>query len=205
MIGLRVNDINVEVLKGSTIMDACERAGYYVPRYCYHSRLKIAGNCRMCLVELEGSVKPVVGCAMPAGEGMRIYTDTSLVKKAREGVIEYLLLNHPLDCPICDQGGECDLQDQGMLYGSDRSRFLEKRKEVEEKDLGPLVSTVMTRCIECTRCVRFSSEVAGKELGMVGRGGNVEISMYNGVMGSLSNMSGNIIDLCPVGYCAISV
>ncbi len=194
-----VNDINLEVPEGSTVMHACEMAGEEVPRFCYHDRLSIAGNCRMCLVEVEKSPKPVASCAMPVMENMIIKTDTEKVKKARKGVMEFLLINHPLDCPICDQGGECDLQDQSIYYGKSISRFNEKKRAVEEKNFGPLIKTVMTRCIHCTRCVRFMDEVAGShELGAINRGENMEIttSIKNGLS---SELSGNIIDLCPVG------
>ncbi len=168
-------------------------------RFCYHQRLSIAGNCRMCLVEVEKSPKPVASCAMPANPGMNIKTNTPLVKKAREGVMEFLLANHPLDCPICDQGGECDLQDQAMMFGSDRSRFTEAKRTVVDKNLGPLVKTVMTRCIHCTRCVRFAKEVAGiEDLGVTGRGRDAEIGTY--VQKTMqSELSGNVVDLCPVG------
>ena len=163
------------------------------------SVLLIAGNCRMCLVEIEKSPKPQASCAIPVMPGMKIFTDTPLVKKAREGVLEFLLLNHPLDCPICDQGGECDLQDQAMVFGSDRSRFFERKRGVEDKNLGPLVKTIMTRCIHCTRCVRFATEVAGVEvLGTTSRGIDTEIGTYVEKMFD-SELSGNIIDLCPVG------
>eukprot|EP00898_Chlorokybus_atmophyticus_P005067 jgi/Chlat1/5561/Chrsp369S05353 len=194
-----VDGDSVQVPKGVTVLQACEAAGIDIPRFCYHQRLSIAGNCRMCLVEVEKSPKPVASCAMPAMPGMKIKTGTPLVKKAREGVMEFLLLNHPLDCPICDQGGECDLQDQSMIYGSDRGRFTEYKRSVVDKNLGPLVKTVMTRCIHCTRCVRFSAEVAGVEdLGMTGRGTNSEIGTYVERLMS-SELSGNVIDLCPVG------
>ena len=167
--------------------------------FCYHQRLSIAGNCRMCVVEVEKSPKPVASCAMPAGPGMNIKTDTPLVKKAREGVMEFLLLNHPLDCPICDQGGECDLQDQAMAFGSDRGRFAEAKRSVADKDVGPLVKTVMTRCIHCTRCVRFATEIAGvQDMGITGRGNASEVGTY--ISKALtSELSGNLIDLCPVG------
>lgn len=169
----------VEVPKGVTIIQACEIAGVEVPRFCYHERLSIAGNCRMCLVEVERSPKLVASCAMAVMDDMVIKTNTEKVKKAREGVLEFLLLNHPLDCPICDQGGECDLQDQAMVFGSDRGRFYESKRSVEDKYCGPLVKTIMTRCIHCTRCVRFGTEVAGVEqLGTTGRGTETEISMY---------------------------
>jgi NADH dehydrogenase (ubiquinone) Fe-S protein 1 len=170
----------------------------YVPRFCFHDRLSIAGNCRMCLVEV-GAPKPVASCAMPAMPNMRIQTETDVVKTAREGVMEFLLANHPLDCPICDQGGECDLQDQAMEFGSDRSRFKEVKRAVEDKDLGPVVKTVMTRCIHCTRCVRYTDEVAGiQTMGVTGRGQGAEIGTY--VNATLdTEMAGNVIDLCPVG------
>jgi NADH-quinone oxidoreductase chain G len=187
------------VEKGCTVLQACEEAGIHVPRFCYHDRLSIAGNCRMCLVEVEKSPKPVASCAMPAMPGMKISTNTPLVHKAREGVMEFLLANHPLDCPICDQGGECDLQDQSMAFGSDKSRLREIKRTVEDKNIGPLVKTVMTRCIHCTRCIRFSTEVAGvTDLGATGRGNNMEIGTYvDKVLDS--ELSGNVIDLCPVG------
>ncbi|WIA32206.1 hypothetical protein OEZ86_003055 [Tetradesmus obliquus] len=194
-----VNDEPVNILKGSTVLQACDAAGIDIPRFCYHHRLSIAGNCRMCLVEVEKSPKPVASCAMPAGPGMKIKTDTPLVKKAREGVMEFLLINHPLDCPICDQGGECDLQDQAMVFGSDRSRFVEVKRTVDDKNLGPMVKTVMTRCIHCTRCVRFSKEVAGvPDMGVTGRGRDSEIGTYVERL-LVSELSGNVIDLCPVG------
>ncbi|XP_051117390.1 NADH dehydrogenase [ubiquinone] iron-sulfur protein 1, mitochondrial [Andrographis paniculata] len=194
-----VDGYPVKIPKGMTVLQACEVAGVDIPRFCYHSRLSIAGNCRMCLVEVEKSPKPVASCAMPALPGMKIKTDTPIAKKAREGVMEFLLMNHPLDCPICDQGGECDLQDQSMAFGSDRSRFTEMKRSVVDKNLGPLVKTVMTRCIQCTRCVRFATEVAGvQDLGMLGRGSGEEIGTYvEKVM--TSELSGNVIDICPVG------
>ena len=196
---LTVNDIEVDVEDGSTVLHACEAAGVEIPRFCYHDRLSIAGNCRMCLVDMERAPKPIASCAMPAGDGMVIRTDTDRVKKAREGVMEFLLINHPLDCPICDQGGECDLQDQAMGYGLDGSRFSENKRAVDNKHMGPLISTVMTRCIHCTRCVRFASEVAGvPELGAIGRGETMEITTY--LEKTLaSELSANVIDLCPVG------
>src|SRR6056300_614167 len=196
---VKVDGVEIEVENGTTVLQACEIAGKEVPRFCYHERLSIAGNCRMCLVEMERSPKPVASCAMPAGNGMVIKTDTPMVKKAREGVMEFMLINHPLDCPICDQGGECDLQDQAMGYGHDASRFSDTKRAVENKNMGPLVNTVMTRCIHCTRCVRFSTEVAGvPEIGAIGRGEDMEITTY--LEAALdSEMSGNVIDLCPVG------
>ena len=196
---LTIDGREIEVAQGMTVLQACELAGVDVPRFCYHDRLAIAGNCRMCLVEMERSPKPIASCAMPAGDGMVIKTDTALVKKAREGVMEFLLINHPLDCPICDQGGECDLQDQAMAFGRGSKRFGEHKRAVKEKDLGPLVKTYMTRCIHCTRCVRFLDDIAGvTELGVVNRGEHLEIDTY--IEKALSSeLSGNIIDLCPVG------
>ncbi|XP_039144727.1 NADH dehydrogenase [ubiquinone] iron-sulfur protein 1, mitochondrial [Dioscorea cayenensis subsp. rotundata] len=194
-----VDGYPVKIPKGMTVLQACEVAGVDIPRFCYHSRLSIAGNCRMCLVEVEKSPKPVASCAMPALPGMKIKTNTPVAKKAREGVMEFLLMNHPLDCPICDQGGECDLQDQSMAFGSDRGRFTEMKRSVVDKNLGPLVKTVMTRCIQCTRCVRFASEIAGvQDLGMLGRGSGEEIGTYVEKL-MTSELSGNVIDICPVG------
>ncbi len=196
---LIVDGIEVEVENGATLLQACEEAGAEIPRFCYHERLSIAGNCRMCLVEVEKSPKPVASCAMPAADGMVVHTKTEQVKRAREGVMEFLLINHPLDCPICDQGGECDLQDQSMAYGVDGSRFHENKRAVEEKYMGPLVKTVMTRCIHCTRCIRFSQEVAGvPELGAIGRGEDMEITTYL-EHALTSELSANVVDLCPVG------
>jgi NADH-quinone oxidoreductase subunit G len=196
---LTVDGQEVEVPAGSTVLQACEAAGREIPVFCFHQRLNIAGNCRMCLVEMEKSPKPIASCAMPAGEGMVIKTDTPLVHKARKGVLEMLLINHPLDCPICDQGGECDLQDLTLFYGPDHSRFKENKRTVVDKHLGPLVSTHMTRCIHCTRCIRFLNEIAGiEELGATGRGEHMEIGTWieRAVM---SELQGNIIDICPVG------
>ena len=196
---LTIDDREIEVEDGLTVMQACEYAGIEIPHFCFHERLQIAGNCRMCLVEIERSPKPVASCAMTVFEGMVIKTDTDQVKKAREGVMEFLLVNHPLDCPICDQGGECDLQDQAFKYGKGGSRYLENKRAVRDKNLGPLVKTQMTRCIHCTRCIRFATEVAGvTEIGAIGRGENMEITSY--LEKTLtSELSGNIIDLCPVG------
>ena len=196
---LTVNGVEVEVPAGASVLQACEESGAEVPRFCYHERLSIAGNCRMCLVEMERSPKLIASCAMPAGEGMVIRTDSELVKKSREGVMEFLLINHPLDCPICDQGGECDLQDQAMAFGHHSSRYDENKRAVEDKYMGPLVKTIMTRCIHCTRCVRFSTEVAGvTDMGLLGRGENAEITTY--LEKALdSELSANVIDLCPVG------
>jgi NADH-quinone oxidoreductase subunit G len=197
---VKVDGVEIEVPQGATVLQACEMAGKEVPRFCYHERLTIAGNCRMCLVEVKpGPPKPQASCALPASEGQEITTTSELVKKAREGVMEFLLINHPLDCPICDQGGECDLQDQAMAYGRGHSRFAENKRAVTEKYMGPVVKTQMTRCIQCTRCVRFAEEVAGvEEIGLVGRGENEEITSY--LEGTLtSELSGNVVDLCPVG------
>ena len=199
MIKLLVDGKEIEVDDGSTVMQACEKTGVEIPRFCFHDRLSIAGNCRMCLVEIEGSPKPIASCAMPATEGMKVLTGSSTVKKAREGVMEFLLINHPLDCPICDQGGECDLQDQALFYGRGMSRYEEDKRAVDNKSFGPLIKTIMTRCIHCTRCVRFMDEVAGVyELGAIGRGEDMEI-FSNSESGLSGELSGNIIDLCPVG------
>ena len=196
---LTIDGLEIEVPPGSTVLQACEAAGREIPIFCFHQRLNIAGNCRMCLVEMERSPKPIASCAMPAGDGMVIKTDTPLVHKARKNVLEMLLINHPLDCPICDQGGECDLQDLTLFYGPDHSRFKENKRSVTDKYLGPLISTHMNRCIHCTRCIRFLDEVAGvQELGMVHRGEHEEISTW--IERALhSELQGNIIDLCPVG------
>ena len=198
-VNVTVDGVAVEVEPGTTILQACEAAGVEIPRFCYHERLSVAGNCRMCLVEVEKAPKPVASCAMPVAPDMVVNTQSESVKSAREGVMEFLLINHPLDCPICDQGGECDLQDQALGYGVDSSRFEDNKRAVEEKEMGPLVKTVMTRCIHCTRCVRFATEVAGvPEIGAIGRGEDMEITTY--LEASLeSEMSGNVIDLCPVG------
>ncbi len=196
---LSVDGIEVEVPAGATVLQACEAAGAEIPRFCYHERLSIAGNCRMCLVEMEKAPKPVASCAMPAADGQVVFTRSAKVKKAREGVMEFLLINHPLDCPICDQGGECDLQDQALAYGRGGSRYEENKRAVTEKFMGPLVKTVMTRCIHCTRCVRFAEEIAGvEEIGAVGRGESMQITSYL-EKAITSEVSGNIIDLCPVG------
>ncbi|WP_020398875.1 NADH-quinone oxidoreductase subunit NuoG [Kordiimonas gwangyangensis] len=196
---LTIDGKEVTVEAGTTVLQACEEIGIEVPRFCYHERLSIAGNCRMCLVDMERSPKPIASCAMPAGDGMVIHTNTERVKKAREGVMEFLLINHPLDCPICDQGGECDLQDQAMAFGRGANRFDENKRAVEDKHMGPLISTTMTRCIHCMRCVRFSEEVAGvDDMGALWRGEHTEVTTY--LEKSLdSEMSGNVIDLCPVG------
>lgn len=198
-----IDDKPVQVEPGTTILQAAALVGVEIPRFCYHERLAVAGNCRMCLVEIEKSPKPAAACAMPVMKGMRVKTNSDLTKKAREGVMEFLLVNHPLDCPICDQGGECDLQDQSMAFGSDRSRFTDihfsGKRAVEDKDVGPLIKTIMTRCIHCTRCIRFASEVAGvDDFGTTGRGTDMQVGTYVEKM-FLSELSGNIIDLCPVG------
>ena len=195
-----VDGQEIEVPDGATVLQACELAGKEIPRFCYHERLSIAGNCRMCLVEVKpGPPKPQASCALPATEGQEIRTDTPMVKTAREGVMEFLLINHPLDCPICDQGGECDLQDQSMTYGRGASRYDENKRAVTEKYMGPLIKTVMTRCIHCTRCVRFSEEIAGvDEIGAVGRGEDMQITTYL-EQAAEHELSANVIDLCPVG------
>ncbi|GAA3795825.1 NADH-quinone oxidoreductase subunit NuoG [Qipengyuania pelagi] len=195
-----VDGQEIEVPDGATVLQACELAGKEIPRFCYHERLSIAGNCRMCLVEVKpGPPKPQASCALPATEGQEIRTDTQMVKTAREGVMEFLLINHPLDCPICDQGGECDLQDQSMTYGRGGSRYHENKRAVTEKYMGPLIKTIMTRCIHCTRCVRFSEEIAGvDEIGAVGRGEDMQITTYL-EQAAEHELSANVIDLCPVG------
>jgi len=196
---LTINGIAVEVPPGSTVFQACQLAGVEVAHFCYHPRLSIPGNCRMCLVDIEKSPKPVASCCMPAADGMVVHTESERARKARHGVMEFLLINHPLDCPICDQGGECDLQDEAMAYGFDRGRYIENKRAVEEKNFGPLVSTEMNRCIHCTRCIRFMTEVAGvEELGATSRGEHMEITTYV-EKGLSSELSANIIDICPVG------
>ncbi len=199
MVKVIVDGSELDVVAGSTVLQACELAGKEIPRFCYHERLSIAGNCRMCLVEVEKSPKPIASCSYPVAEGMVVKTDTAMVRQARRGVMEFLLINHPLDCPICDQGGECDLQDQSFAYGMDHSRYAENKRAVKDKYLGPLVKTVMTRCIQCTRCIRFATEIAGvSELGATARGENMEIGTY--IEKALtSELSGNLIDICPVG------
>jgi NADH-quinone oxidoreductase subunit G len=196
----KVNGVEIEFEAGLTVLQVAELAGEEIPRFCYHERLSIAGNCRMCLVEVKpGPPKPQASCALPASEGQEIFTNSPMVKKAREGVMEFLLINHPLDCPICDQGGECDLQDEALGYGRDDSRYLENKRAVEEKYMGPLIKTVMTRCIQCTRCVRFVTEIGGvSEIGMIGRGEDAEITTYLEKAVS-SELSGNLVDVCPVG------
>jgi NADH-quinone oxidoreductase subunit G len=197
---LKVDGIEVEVPAGATVLQACEAAGKEIPRFCYHERLSIAGNCRMCLVEVKpGPPKPQASCALPAADNQEIFTNTPMVKNAREGVMEFLLINHPLDCPICDQGGECDLQDQSIAYGRGNSRYPENKRAVTEKYMGPIVKTVMTRCIQCTRCIRFAEEVAGvEEIGAIYRGEDMQITSYL-EQAVTSELSGNVVDLCPVG------
>lgn len=199
MAKLTVDGIEVELPNGSSVLQACEAAGVEIPRFCYHERLSVAGNCRMCLVEVEKAPKPIASCAYPIADNMVVKTDTLMVRQARRGVMEFLLINHPLDCPICDQGGECDLQDQAYSYGMDHSRYTENKRVVKDKYLGPLVKTFMTRCIHCTRCVRFSSEVAGvPEMGATSRGESMEIGTYI-TKALTTELSGNLIDICPVG------
>jgi NADH-quinone oxidoreductase subunit G len=197
---IKIDGKEMEVPAGITVLQACEMAGVEIPRFCYHERLSIAGNCRMCLVEVKpGPPKPQASCALPIADKQEIFTQTPMVEKARKGVMEFLLINHPLDCPICDQGGECDLQDQAMAYGFDRSRYHENKRAVPDKELGPLVKTSMNRCIHCTRCIRFATEVAGVEqLGATGRGESMEVTTY--VEQALqTELAGNLVDLCPVG------
>ncbi len=196
---LKLYGDEVEFETGMTVMQVCEQAGIEIPRFCYHERLSVAGNCRMCLVEVKpGPPKPAASCAMPAGDGMEVETDSEMVRTARNGVMEFMLINHPLDCPVCDQGGECDLQDQSLAFGSDKSRYTEKKRIPDEKYMGPLIKTIMTRCIHCTRCVRFSTEVAGvTDMGLLNRGEHAEISSLEKAISS--ELSGNLVDLCPVG------
>ncbi len=196
----KVNGREIEFEPGLTVLQVAELAGEEIPRFCYHERLSIAGNCRMCLVEVKpGPPKPQASCALPAADKQEIFTNSPMVKKAREGVLEFLLINHPLDCPICDQGGECDLQDETIGYGRDGSRYSENKRAVEEKYLGPLIKTAMTRCIQCTRCVRFTTEIAGvSEMGMISRGEDAEITSYL-EHALTSELSGNLADICPVG------
>jgi len=199
MINIKINDLDFLVRENISVLEACKYVGITIPRFCYHEMLSVSGNCRMCLVEIEKTPKPVSSCTLPVSNEMKIYVDTPLVKKARENVVETLLLNHPLDCPICDQGGECDLQDQTKLFGTDYSRFFLNKRSVEDKNCGPLIKTIMTRCIHCTRCVRFGSEIAGIDyLGTLNRGVSTEIGGYISKMFN-SEISGNVIDLCPVG------
>jgi len=199
MIKIKINSLEFLVKNEISVLEACKYVGITIPRFCYHETLSVAGNCRMCLVEIEKTPKPVSSCTLPVANNMQIFVDTPLVKKARENIVETLLLNHPLDCPICDQGGECDLQDQVKIWGNDYSRFFFNKRGVEDKNCGPLIKTIMTRCIHCTRCVRFGSEIAGVDyLGTLNRGTSTEIGSYISKMFN-SEISGNVIDLCPVG------
>jgi len=199
MIKIFINNQLALVPANTSVLEACESVGINIPRFCFHERLNVAGNCRMCLVEIEKSPKPIASCAFPVTQNMKIFTDSPLVHKARENVLEFLLLNHPLDCPICDQGGECDLQDQALIFGSDKTRFFFSKRAVEDKNCGPLIKTIMTRCIHCTRCVRFFQDIVGEEdFGTTLRGKETEIGTYIG-KSLVSELSGNIIDLCPVG------
>src|SRR5690242_9972491 len=199
MLELEIDGRKIEVPEGSTVMDATNKAGIYVPHFCYHKKLSIAANCRMCLVHVEKAPKPLPACATPATNGMKVFTHSEQATEAQKGVMEFLLINHPLDCPICDQGGECQLQDLAVGYGASGSRYDEPKRVVNNKNLGPLIATDMTRCIHCTRCVRFGQEIAGvMELGMIGRGEHAEIITFVGKTVD-SELSGNVIDLCPVG------
>ena len=199
MIEIFINNIKIKVKKNTTVLQACNKLNIEIPKFCFQKNLEIAGNCRMCLVEIQNSPKPVASCAMPVLNNMKIFTDTPLVQKARESVLEFLLINHPLDCPICDQASECDLQEQTMVFGSDKSRFFLKKRTVEDKYTGPFIKTIMTRCIHCTRCVRFSNEILLIDnLGTTGRGNKTEINFYSSNI-FMSEFSGNLIDLCPVG------
>jgi NADH-quinone oxidoreductase subunit G len=196
---LKINNTEIDVAPGTSILQAAEQIGVEIPRFCYHDKLSVPANCRMCLVEVKGAPKPVASCAMACGDNMEVFTDSAMTQKARKGVMEMLLINHPLDCPICDQGGECDLQDQAVSYGFDRSRYYESKRAVRDKDIGPLVKTVMNRCIQCTRCVRFCDEIAGTaELGLLNRGENVEIGPFLDKYVT-TELSGNLVDVCPVG------
>ena len=202
MVKVIVDNIEVFVPSGANVLQACEAAGVEIPRFCYHDRLSVAGNCRMCLVQLEDqrgmAPKPAASCATPVSDGLIVHTNNTMVRNARKGGMEFLLINHPLDCPICDQGGECDLQDQAMGFGMDRTRYAENKRAVDEKQMGPLIKTIMTRCIQCTRCVRFATEIAGvEEIGLLNRGEKAEISTLERAVHS--ELSGNLIDVCPVG------
>lgn len=203
LVSLTINNRPVHVRPTATLLQACEAAGVEVPRFCYHESLSVAGNCRRCLVEVAKAPKPVVACARPVAKGRVVFTETPLVRKAREAVLEFLLLHHPLDCPICDQGGECDLQEEARAFGSDRGRAhtFGFKRGVEDKECGPVVKTIRTRCIHCTRCVRFASEVAGREsgaLGSFGRGELTEIGTYVPAL-LRTELAGHLVDLCPVG------
>jgi NADH dehydrogenase/NADH:ubiquinone oxidoreductase subunit G len=196
---ITINNKLILIKANLNVLQACNTINIDIPKFCYHDKLTIAGNCRMCLVEIKGMAKPIASCSLPISNNMIIFTNSNIVKKAREGVLEFLLLNHPLDCPICDQGGECDLQDQALIYGSDKGRFYEYKRSVNDKNCGFLIKTVMTRCIHCTRCIRFIDEYIGtKYLGLIGRGHTIEISNFLS-KAILSELSGNLVDLCPVG------
>ncbi|MDH5181524.1 MAG: 2Fe-2S iron-sulfur cluster-binding protein, partial [Gammaproteobacteria bacterium] len=198
-VNIEINGITLEVPRGSMLIEAADNAGITIPRFCYHKKLSVAANCRMCLVEVEKAPKPLPACATPVTDGMKVQTRSPMALEAQKSVMEFLLINHPLDCPICDQGGECELQDIAMGFGGDVSRFAEKKRVVREKNIGPLIATDMTRCIHCTRCVRFGQEIAGiREMGATGRGEHTEIGTYVEITVD-SEMSGNVIDLCPVG------
>ena len=199
IVTIEVNGLPVEAIAGQMLIEVTDRQDVYVPRFCYHEKLSVAANCRMCLVEVEKAPKPLPACATPVTDGMKVFTRSANAISAQKATMEFLLINHPLDCPICDQGGECELQDMAMGFGGDVSRYIEKKRAVKDKNLGPLVSTDMTRCIHCTRCVRFGQEIAGiQELGTTGRSENMEIGTY--IERSVDHeLSGNIIDLCPVG------
>ena len=198
-INISINNQNFILNKNYNIIQVCNLYNIDIPKFCYHEKLSIAGNCRMCLVEVSGILKPVASCALPISNNMKIFTNSKLVKKAREGILEFILINHPLDCPICDQGGECDLQDQSLVFGNDIGRFYEYKRSVNDKNCGPLIKTIMTRCIHCTRCVRFIDEIAGfKYLGLIGRGNSMEVINFSDKI-ILSEISGNLIDICPVG------
>src|SRR5688572_10977965 len=199
MLKLEIDGKEVEIQHGATVMEAAHKLGIYVPHFCYHKKLSVAANCRMCLVEVEKAPKPLPACATPVAEGMKIFTNSPRAIGAQRATMEFLLINHPLDCPICDQGGECELQDLAMGFGRDISRFAERKRVVKDENLGPLISTDMTRCIQCTRCIRFTEEIAGmQELGMIGRGENMSVRAF--VEQTVDHeLSGNVIDLCPVG------
>ncbi|MCP5425034.1 MAG: NADH-quinone oxidoreductase subunit NuoG, partial [Gammaproteobacteria bacterium] len=199
LVTIEVNGVQMQARKGAMLIEVTDAAGIQIPRFCYHKKLSVAANCRMCLVEVERAPKPLPACATPVMEGMKVHTHSAKALSAQQGTMEFLLINHPLDCPICDQGGECELQDVSMGYGSDGSRFVERKRAVQDKDIGPLISTEMTRCIHCTRCVRFGAEIAGlREMGATGRGEHMEVGTY--VAKSIaSELSGNVIDICPVG------
>jgi len=198
-INISINNKNFILNKNYNIIQVCNFYNIDIPKFCYHEKLSIAGNCRMCLVEVVQTLKPIASCALPISNNMKVFTNSKLVKKAREGILEFILINHPLDCPICDQGGECDLQDQSLIFGNDKGRFYEYKRSVNDKNCGPLIKTIMTRCIHCTRCIRFINEIAGfKYLGLIGRGNYMEITNFLSKI-ILSEISGNLIDLCPVG------